>query len=67
MQSDIGGAYSYPTTSDSGVHRKALQESVDKKLYFAGEATNTNGFSQTITGALLSGIRAAEEIMKNLN
>jgi monoamine oxidase len=32
-------------------------------LYFAGEATDTQGEAGTVAGALQSGIRAARELM----
>jgi predicted NAD/FAD-dependent oxidoreductase len=41
--------------------RDDLAASVDKKLFFAGEATERNHFS-TVHGAYLSGLRVAQEV-----
>ncbi len=42
-----------------------LGQSVEKTLFFAGEATQGGGYSGTVNGALLSAIRAAQEILKS--
>ena len=52
----IRGAYSYSTVG-MGDARKVASESVAKKLYFAGEAMNTNGHHQTVHGAIETGYR----------
>ena len=59
------GSYSYalPGTSND---RELLQKSLDKKLFFAGEATS-DYFYGTCHGAYLSGIRVAEEIISKLD
>lgn len=54
------GAYSYVRVG--GVHaRAAFAEPLDDALFFAGEATSTNGQGGTVNGALVSGARAAAE------
>lgn len=58
----IGGAYSYPSLEGAG-QREALSESVNGKLYFAGEATNTNGHIATVHGAMESSYTAVNEIL----
>jgi len=52
----VRGAYSYSTVG-IGDARKVASESVDKKLYFAGEAMNVNGHHQTVHGAIETGYR----------
>ena len=49
----IGGAYSF-STKGMGNAREIAAESVNKKLFFAGEAMNLNGNHQTVHGALES-------------
>jgi len=54
------GAYSYVRVG--GVCARAeLGEPLDDTLFFAGEATSTNGQGGTVNGALVSGARAAAE------
>jgi len=52
----VRGAYSYSTVG-MGDARKVASESFAKKLYFAGEAMNTNGHHQTVHGAIETGYR----------
>jgi monoamine oxidase len=59
----VGGAYSYPKTADVLTQRKNLAASLDKKVYFAGEATHFEGHSGSMHGAFESGVRVAEEIL----
>ncbi|HEV2909382.1 MAG TPA: NAD(P)/FAD-dependent oxidoreductase [Candidatus Eremiobacteraceae bacterium] len=54
------GAYSYVVVG-GGNARAALGTPVDDTLFFAGEATSTNGQGGTVNGALQTGMRAAEE------
>ena len=56
------GAYSYVET---GAHqaRGLLGRAVNDTLYFAGEATDTENEAGTVAGALLSGTRAARQII----
>jgi monoamine oxidase len=54
------GAYSYVAVG-GGNARAVLRESVDRVLFFAGEATSTDGQGGTVNGALETGERAAVE------
>ena len=57
------GAYSYiPLNGLSAPHELAAP--IDNTLFFAGEATNTEGHHGTVHGALATGSRAAKEIIK---
>jgi len=58
------GAYSYVPVGAMGA-REALAEPVEGALYFAGEATETNGHSATVHGAIVSGKRAARQILQH--
>jgi monoamine oxidase len=59
------GAYSYAAVG--GIHAAAnLAEPVANTLYFAGEATNSNGYNGTVHGAIATGLRAAEELLHSL-
>lgn len=44
--------------------QQALAEPVSGRLFFAGEATHTEGFSGTVQGALETGERAAREVLE---
>ena len=56
------GAYSY-VRAGALEARKTLAEPIEDTLYFAGEATETNGHSATVHGALATGFRAARQIL----
>ncbi len=56
------GAYSFTAVDTAMQHFEDLAESVDDKLFFAGEHTEVDYFS-TVHGAYLSGLREAEKIM----
>jgi monoamine oxidase len=58
------GSYSHalPGAAD---HRSVLAAPVDRRLFFAGEATSPNDFS-TAHGAFFTGMRAAEEAIAAL-
>jgi len=43
-----------------------LARSVESTLFFAGEATNTEGHSGTVHGAISTGQRAAREIIESV-
>jgi monoamine oxidase len=55
------GAYSYVLVGGSDA-RQRLAEPLDDTLFFAGEATDAEE-AGTVTGALRSGIRAANEVL----
>ncbi len=59
------GAYSYVRVA-GGNARGVLGLPVDDTLYFAGEATSTDGQGGTVNGAFESGTRAAREVAASL-
>jgi len=61
----IRGAYSYSTIG-MGDARQIAAKSVDKKLYFAGEAMNTSSHHQTVHGALETGYREVINILNDI-
>jgi monoamine oxidase len=56
------GAYSYVSVGHHGTARETLGKPLEETLFFAGEATDTEGEAATVAGALQSGARAAREI-----
>ena len=59
------GAYSYPGLG--GIEAaEQLASSLESTLFFAGEATTTNGHFGTVHGAIGTGERAANEIITAL-
>jgi len=59
------GAYSYVVTG-GGNARAALGAPVEDVLFFAGEATSTDGQGGTVSGAFETGMRAAQEAARAL-
>src|SRR5579884_3794609 len=59
------GAYSYVLAGGSDA-RRMLATPVEDTLYFAGEAANVDGYSGTVHGAMATGKRAAELILRAL-
>ena len=57
------GAYSYAAVGGIDAAR-ALAAPVAETLYFAGEATNFEGYNGTVHGAIASGHRAARELLQ---
>ena len=57
------GAYSYVTVNGMDAVR-VLAAPVEHTLFFAGEATNTDGHTGTVHGAIATGRRAAREILR---
>lgn len=57
-----GGAYSYISVGGIGAPR-ALAAPVAQTLFFAGEATEHTGHHATVHGALMTGQRAAAELL----
>jgi monoamine oxidase len=58
------GAYSYVMAGGASA-RKQLAVPLQKTLFFAGEAADTEGESGTVAGALQSGQRAARQVLGN--
>lgn len=56
------GAYSYALVGGSRAGRN-LGEPVDDTLFFAGEATDSEGNNGTVHGAIASGLRVATEVL----
>jgi monoamine oxidase len=59
------GAYSYVATGATEA-RTVLGTPLDGTLFFAGEATATDGQCGTVSGAFATGLRAADEIARAL-
>lgn len=59
----ILGGRSYPLVGGTNNDRVDLAAPVDQKIFFAGEATDVTGEFGTISGAIKSGERAAEEVV----
>ena len=57
------GAYSY-VPAGAMAARQALAVPVEDTLFFAGEATELNGHSATVHGAIASGRRAAQQVIR---
>jgi monoamine oxidase len=57
------GAYSYTAVGGMDAAR-ALARPVAQTLYFAGEATNSDGYNGTVHGAIATGYHAAQEILQ---
>jgi monoamine oxidase len=57
------GAYSYTPAGATGAASE-LGHAVDETLFFAGEATDTDGNQGTVHGAIASGKRAAQDILR---
>lgn len=59
----IKGGIAYLKPGGTHADREALAATINNSVFFAGEATDVNGESGTVNGALLSAERAAKEIM----
>jgi monoamine oxidase len=60
------GAYSYVRVG--GVQAQAaLAQPVENTLFFAGEATELAGHQATVHGAIATGERAADEVLRSLH
>jgi monoamine oxidase len=60
------GAYSYIAVGHNDSARRDLAAPIDDTLFFAGEATDTEGEPTTVTGALQSGVRVAREVDESI-
>ncbi|HEY3138726.1 MAG TPA: NAD(P)/FAD-dependent oxidoreductase [Blastocatellia bacterium] len=60
------GAYSYVSAGGLDAQSK-LAHPIEDTLFFAGEATNTEGHSGTVHGAIATGLRAAREVVASLS
>jgi monoamine oxidase len=58
------GAYSYGNVGGADAAR-VLAEPISDTLFFAGEATNFEGHNGTVNGAISSGQRVAEEVLRS--
>ena len=63
----ILGGYAYPLPGAKTDDRKAIGQSVNKKLFFAGEATDITGQAGMVNGALASAERAAQQVVESIN
>ena len=59
------GAYSYAAVGGMDAAAK-LAEPVAGTLFFAGEATNSDGYNGTVHGAIATGLRAAKELLQSM-
>jgi monoamine oxidase len=59
----IRGLYSFPLAQTEQRHRVDLAAPLGGKLFFAGEATDLEGHSGTVHGAIESGRRVAREVL----
>jgi hypothetical protein len=59
------GSYSYVTVDGLGA-QEYLARPVEDTLFFAGEATNSDGHHGTVHGAIATGRRAAREVLESL-
>jgi hypothetical protein len=62
----IRGGVAYLKPEGTNQHRINLGSPINGKVFFAGEATDSKGDFGTISGALLSGERAAAEVIGSL-
>ena len=60
------GSYSYYPVGSSPADRDILAGSVNKQIYFAGEATH-HDYPATTHGAYLSGIREARRVLEDFS
>jgi monoamine oxidase len=59
------GAYSY-IGIDGLAAQRLLARPLKRQLFFAGEATHTDGLNGTVDGAISTGLRAAAEVIRAL-
>ncbi len=61
------GTVSYLKKGGSQNNRRELAKNIDNKLFFAGEATNFEGKSGTVHGAMETAITAVNELVASLH
>ncbi len=66
VQPFVRGGYSFLPPGGTVQHRRDLAAPVDGVLFFAGEATHTQGEPATVHGAIETGYRAANEVLASL-
>jgi len=59
------GGYSYVAAGGARAERE-LAAPLEETLFFAGEAANHEGHNGTVNGAMMTGYRAAREILEHL-
>jgi monoamine oxidase len=59
----IQGGFSYPRVGTTLDDRTALSQSINDRLFFAGEATDISGEAGTVNGALVSAERVAQDVV----
>ncbi len=59
----IRGAYSYPLVGGGISKRQTIAAPLSNRVFFAGEATHTEGHNSTVHGAMEMAKRAVEEIL----
>jgi monoamine oxidase len=62
----VRGGYTFLPIGATVTHRRDLAAPVDGVLFFAGEATHAQGEAGTVHGAIETGYRAAEEVLRSL-
>ena len=62
----IKGGISYLKSGGTIDDRRNLAASMNARLFFAGEATDYSGDAGTVSGALTSGGRAAQEVVESI-
>ncbi|WPF86992.1 FAD-dependent oxidoreductase [Cyanobacterium aponinum AL20118] len=60
------GSYSYYATNSTPNHRQELAKPINKRVFFAGEATSID-YPATVHGAYFSGLRVSQEIIALMN
>ncbi|NJN40861.1 MAG: FAD-dependent oxidoreductase [Flammeovirgaceae bacterium] len=63
MNEFIQGGISYPLVNATQADRNVLAEPVNDILFFAGEATDVEGYAGTIQGAMASAERVVDEVV----
>lgn len=63
----IKGGYSYPIVGGGITKRQMLAKKLNNSVFFAGEATHTQGHSATVHGAIETGYRAVQEIIDSVS